>query len=141
MGVGMRANTIKTHCCFRRWFVISAISVTLPANLPALLLQYVHHFHHSLEGRSETMADITTSSKTPALSQPEAENMEDATTAMFCGALGDSSQFPPPPPPPVAHGQRCPCGCVPAVMSLFEMAELRKQAKLKRLAETKPTRR
>lgn len=30
------------------------------------------------------------------------------------------------------HGQRCACGCVPNVLSLFEMAELRKQAKLKK---------
>jgi mRNA deadenylase 3'-5' endonuclease subunit Ccr4/uncharacterized protein with PIN domain len=29
------------------------------------------------------------------------------------------------------HGQRCGCGCVPAIPSLFEMAELRKQARLK----------
>lgn len=35
------------------------------------------------------------------------------------------------PPRPIMHGQRCACGCVPAIPSLFEMAELRKQARLK----------
>jgi len=29
------------------------------------------------------------------------------------------------------HGQRCLCGCVPPIPSLFQMAELRKQARLK----------
>ena len=51
----------------------------------------------------------------------------------FCGFLGNGQAPPPPPPvlPSMAHGQRCDCGCVPAVPSLFEMAELRKQARLK----------
>jgi hypothetical protein len=30
-----------------------------------------------------------------------------------------------------SHGQRCTCGCVPAIPGLFEMAELRKQARMK----------
>jgi hypothetical protein len=30
-----------------------------------------------------------------------------------------------------SHGERCACGCVPAIPGLFEMAELRRQAKLK----------
>ena len=29
------------------------------------------------------------------------------------------------------HGQRCNCGCVTNIPSLFEMAEMRRQAKLK----------
>jgi hypothetical protein len=33
--------------------------------------------------------------------------------------------------PNVQHGQRCACGCVPNVLSMFEMAELRKKARLK----------
>ena len=32
---------------------------------------------------------------------------------------------------PFDHGQRCACGCVPKIRSLFEMAELRRQAKKK----------
>lgn len=36
-----------------------------------------------------------------------------------------------PVPPPPAHHSQCACGCVPKILSLFEMAELRKQAKLK----------
>ena len=57
----------------------------------------------------------------------------------------------PPPPPvvikskatassatlPTVHAPKCACGCVPNILSLFEMAELRKQAKLKREAEKK----
>ena len=35
-----------------------------------------------------------------------------------------------------SHGQRCGCGCVPAVPSLFEMAELRRQARLKAFSES-----
>jgi uncharacterized protein with PIN domain len=35
------------------------------------------------------------------------------------------------PPASIMHGQRCGCGCVPAILSLFQMAELRKQARLK----------
>ena len=33
---------------------------------------------------------------------------------------------------PKVHTPRCACGCVPNILSLFEMAELRKQAKLKK---------
>ena len=33
-------------------------------------------------------------------------------------------------PASLPHGQRCPCGCVPDVPSLFEMAELRRQYRL-----------
>jgi hypothetical protein len=33
------------------------------------------------------------------------------------------------------HAPRCGCGCVPRIMSLFEMAELRKKAKEKKAAE------
>jgi hypothetical protein len=81
--------------------------------------------------------DSKASSEAPALSQCQAEEMEDVANAMiFCSPLG-VDQAPPPPPPPVVHAERCPCGCVPAVLSLFEMAELRKQAKLKSAAEKK----
>ena len=46
---------------------------------------------------------------------------------LFCSPLNGAS--PPPPPPPIQqqHGERCDCGCVPNVMSLFEMAEMRKR--------------
>jgi mRNA deadenylase 3'-5' endonuclease subunit Ccr4/uncharacterized protein with PIN domain len=42
-----------------------------------------------------------------------------------------------PPPtatPGPAHGRRCDCGCVPNIPGLFEMAELRKQAKMNKAA-------
>lgn len=49
-----------------------------------------------------------------------------ATPSVFCAPLGQSTL----PPMVQVHNQRCDCGCVPAIPSLFEMAELRKQAKL-----------
>lgn len=52
------------------------------------------------------------------------------TSLEFCAPIGGA-------PPqylfPKRHGERCACGCVPDIPSLFEMAELRKQAKLKSL--------
>jgi hypothetical protein len=60
----------------------------------------------------------------------ESSPAEDSTTAkspaaaLFCAPTIA-------PPAPIMHGQRCGCGCVPAILSLFEMAELRKQARLK----------
>jgi uncharacterized protein with PIN domain len=36
---------------------------------------------------------------------------------------------------PGPHGERCDCGCVPPIPSLFEMAELRKQHRLKKQRE------
>ena len=77
---------------------------------------------------------------------------------LFCAPLG-SGDAPAPPPPPAAmmmsmmqtvatsggtgpsstnpkrHAPRCDCGCVPPIPSLFEMAELRKQARLKKKLE------
>eukprot|EP00568_Trieres_chinensis_P011399 CAMPEP_0183304290 /NCGR_PEP_ID=MMETSP0160_2-20130417/9428_1 /TAXON_ID=2839 ORGANISM="Odontella Sinensis, Strain Grunow 1884" /NCGR_SAMPLE_ID=MMETSP0160_2 /ASSEMBLY_ACC=CAM_ASM_000250 /LENGTH=271 /DNA_ID=CAMNT_0025467311 /DNA_START=27 /DNA_END=842 /DNA_ORIENTATION=+ len=41
--------------------------------------------------------------------------------------------FPPPPVNPLHGTPRCDCGCVPNVPSLFEMAEMRKQARLRAL--------
>ncbi|GAX25208.1 hypothetical protein FisN_5Lh290 [Fistulifera solaris] len=36
----------------------------------------------------------------------------------------------------VTHDNRCACGCVPKIPSLFEMAELRRQAKVRSMAKT-----
>ena len=58
-------------------------------------------------------------------------------TLFVCGVLenegGSPSAYPPPLTHvlPTAHQPRCGCGCVPNVLSLFEMAELRKQARLR----------
>ena len=63
---------------------------------------------------------------------------------LYCGFIGDDGATVPPPPPPVAaaaanvhvvNNPRCACGCIPSIPSLFEMAELRKQAKLKNAME------
>ena len=56
---------------------------------------------------------------------PEAD-----TSAPYCGIVGDDIHDNAP-PPPVPHNARCACGCVPNILSLFEMAELRKQARLR----------
>jgi hypothetical protein len=68
---------------------------------------------------------------------------------LWCGAIADEDNTiatgiaPPPPPPPsslvqlpnpTGHPDRCRCGCIPNILSLFEMAELRKQARLKKQA-------
>ncbi|CAB9499550.1 expressed unknown protein [Seminavis robusta] len=65
-----------------------------------------------------------------------AEGTIDTAPALTCGPIGEGSA-PPPIPAVQAHGKRCACGCVPAILSLFEMAELRKQAKLTKAAEAK----
>lgn len=52
--------------------------------------------------------------------------------SLFCGAANGNGSIPPPPASlPTAHPPRCACGCVPNIKSMFEMAELRKQARLK----------
>jgi hypothetical protein len=38
---------------------------------------------------------------------------------------------------PKTHGRTCACGCVPQILSLFEMAELRKKARDEKMAATK----
>ena len=82
---------------------------------------------------------------------PDNETMSDSDIPL-CGVInGDGLGSPPPilPSPPMglflpqaspvkgevptdnptSHGQRCDCGCVPPVLSLFEMAELRRKAR------------
>lgn len=51
---------------------------------------------------------------------------------LYCGVLEETKPMPVPTDTPTVHKSRCDCGCVPAILSLFEMAELRKQAKLRR---------
>jgi uncharacterized protein with PIN domain/mRNA deadenylase 3'-5' endonuclease subunit Ccr4 len=48
--------------------------------------------------------------------------------ALFCAPVADQP-----------HGERCSCGCVPPVLSLFEMAKLRKQAKIRAAAAASST--
>jgi uncharacterized protein with PIN domain len=77
------------------------------------------------------------------LPHPEMENgradvgSSQSLNQLSCSFLGDGE--PPPPPLPVLsprvpgtldHGSRCACGCVPNVPSLFEMAELRRRARV-----------
>eukprot|EP00978_Attheya_sp_CCMP212_P000658 scaffold1312_cov54-Attheya_sp.AAC.2 len=60
-------------------------------------------------------------------------------STFFCGEINDAA---PPPPPPIIsatgpHEKRCDCGCVPQILSLFQMAELRKQLRLKKATASK----
>ena len=84
----------------------------------------------------------SSASSPPAISElqdsssPQRENEE--SNKLWCAPLGSGA--PPPPPIPTNtnststkdHGQRCDCGCVPAIPSLFEMAKIRAQRKKER---------
>jgi uncharacterized protein with PIN domain len=66
---------------------------------------------------------------------PKSRVPDDPTT-LFCSPVRGYDPVRPAPvaqTAPVEHAQRCACGCVPKILSLFEMAELRKQARLKRV--------
>ena len=72
--------------------------------------------------------------------QKEAKSLE-FDPNLLCGpTTAGAAAAPPPTMQPSsstskAHAPKCACGCVPAILSLFEMAELRKQARLKKAAE------
>jgi hypothetical protein len=65
------------------------------------------------------------------------EKKEEALPLQFCMPTGAA----PPPPLPIpapattVHKPRCDCGCVPNILSMFEMAALRKQARLQKSIE------
>lgn len=58
---------------------------------------------------------------------------EVTNSALFCAPIQEGSYAPPLQTVPITHTSSlsCGCGCVPKIPSLFEMAELRKQARLK----------
>lgn len=85
----------------------------------------------ALQDKDDPVAEVSTSESTD-----ESEPSDDAE--LYCGTVnGDSSTVPAPTPLPTTHPPRCSCGCVPKILSLFEMAELRKQARLKAAADAK----
>jgi uncharacterized protein with PIN domain len=55
---------------------------------------------------------------------------ETADSLEYCFSANSTDGIPSLPVLSSAHGPRCSCGCVPNIPSLFEMAEMRKQAKL-----------
>jgi hypothetical protein len=57
------------------------------------------------------------------------ESLASLDPAPFCLPLGAIPNLPLSSSPDKSHGQRCGCGCVPNVMSLFEMAEARRKAR------------
>jgi uncharacterized protein with PIN domain len=86
---------------------------------------------------------VAPESKGNAMPQLSTEPASGEEVPLFCAPIGSQSVPAPPPPPPLPaptmHGQRCPCGCVPNILSLFEMAELRKKARLKKAILEKRT--
>jgi mRNA deadenylase 3'-5' endonuclease subunit Ccr4/uncharacterized protein with PIN domain len=66
------------------------------------------------------------SQATPTLSSTDDSTTPADGVVEFCGPVNGGSI----PPPPTTHAPKCACGCVPKIPSLFEMAELRKQARL-----------
>ena len=72
--------------------------------------------------------DVTeASTTTPLWCMPIESEEKDSTPAQVISAPAPSV-----PTTTNSHGQRCACGCVPNIPSLFEMAELRRQARLKK---------
>ena len=85
----------------------------------------------------EAMTEALNNNATTNITSNEADNTRN-DPMLYCGFVGDTTANLPQPPPPLlregqtvhVNDQRCTCGCIPPILSLFEMAELRKQAKL-----------
>jgi hypothetical protein len=90
-----------------------------------------------LEHDATTDQTDATPTVSNSIESPAGEN----DPMLYCGFIGDDGVTVPPPRPPAAanvhvvNNPRCACGCIPPIPSLFEMAELRKQAKLKNAME------
>jgi hypothetical protein len=74
-------------------------------------------------GIPSATAPFTTANVTAV---PPIGDTEETAPFLFCGTDA---------PPVLPHPSRCACGCIPNILSLFEMAELRKQARLKKEQE------
>ena len=61
---------------------------------------------------------------------------EQPDSSLYCASIDNTVVKPPAliATVPSSHPPRCACGCVPNILSMFEMAELRKQARLKAAA-------
>lgn len=70
---------------------------------------------------------ITNAQVVTSVSEMDESSAPNSEVLTFCAPLGTGA----PVPPPSEHPTRCACGCVPKILSMFEMAELRKQARLK----------
>jgi uncharacterized protein with PIN domain len=65
--------------------------------------------------------------------EPTLGSTEMGDSMQYCVPIGHGNGVPPPSlVKPSLHESRCGCGCVPQIPSLFEMAEMRKQAKLEK---------
>lgn len=84
-----------------------------------------------MNGNGSDIANAQEAKAVSGINEPIAPNSEVLT---FCAPLGTGD---PAPPPSAQHPPRCACGCVPKILSMFEMAELRKQARLKSNATDK----
>jgi mRNA deadenylase 3'-5' endonuclease subunit Ccr4/uncharacterized protein with PIN domain len=88
---------------------------------------YVSEFGGPVNGG--TIPPLSSGRALPTLSSTDESTSPLDDAFQFCAPLNGNSI----PPPPI-HAPKCQCGCVPAIPSLFEMAELRKQARLRKLA-------
>jgi hypothetical protein len=66
---------------------------------------------------------------------PVEEEREEPPLLQFCMPTGNGPPVPPTASVSSVHKPRCDCGCVPNILSMFEMAALRKQAKLQKAIE------
>jgi hypothetical protein len=83
---------------------------------------------------SSKLSQNGTKPATASLETSSSDSGKKIDEMQFCLPANGSPTFPMPVPgmpvlPTSQHGQRCACGCVPNVLSLFEMAELRKKAR------------
>jgi uncharacterized protein with PIN domain len=63
------------------------------------------------------------------------EDEKEELPLQFCMPTGNAPPVPQPAPVSIEHKPRCACGCVPNVLSTFEMAALRKQYRLQKAIE------
>jgi hypothetical protein len=68
---------------------------------------------------------------------PVEEEKEESPLLQFCMPTGSAPPVPQPASVSIEHDPRCACGCVPNILSMFEMAALRKQARLQKAIDSK----
>jgi hypothetical protein len=91
---------------------------------------------HSSTSAGPSSRSIPSSSPPVSTSNVSTATVETLLDNLFCMPTNGSPNLPLPlptlpdmPTTEQRHGKKCDCGCVPNVMSLFEMAEMRKRAR------------
>jgi hypothetical protein len=146
-----------------QWNDMIAGAVTPVPPLPqsdadAHLPSRAHPLYHNRRGPPPPPQQVLTESHRKIESMTVQDDAVNGIN-MFCAPIAASGQangtsdniantsvppLPPPPsaeiPPPIlprSHGSRCDCGCIPPILSMFEMAELRKQYRKQKELEKK----